>query len=226
MSSSGTPQPPNAAAIPPGWYPDPAGGSGKRWWDGSRWTEHVRQPEQQAPAPVVGGYTPTIGGYTPTVGGYTPTVGTSVSRDFRSTKPLPKAEAGTGYTRTSWWLAGSPLWISVPQVIVYAIIDALAPQPLPVLLLGLGIVNLLAWVALVWMAFADRAALWNGGNETAASPWWTLLTPLAYLIARARHVQFYATGGWASVIWWIIAAVLAPGISLLAYFAAVGIFVV
>ncbi|WP_369132611.1 phospholipid scramblase-related protein [Modestobacter sp. I12A-02662] len=32
---------------PPGWYPDPAGGPGTRWWDGRGWTEHVQQP----PAP-------------------------------------------------------------------------------------------------------------------------------------------------------------------------------
>ena len=32
-----------------GWYPDPAGSGGTRWWDGSTWTEHVQAP---APAPA------------------------------------------------------------------------------------------------------------------------------------------------------------------------------
>jgi hypothetical protein len=214
MSSDGTPQPPGAATIPPGWYADPAGGNGKRWWDGSRWTEHVRMPEEPAPAPVVGGYAATVG---------TPT---SVSRDFRPTTPFRQAEAGTAYTRTSWWLAGSPLWISVPEVVVFAIIDSLAPPSVPTLVIGLAIVNVLVWAALVGMAFADRAALLDGGNESAASPWWTLLSPLIYLIARALQVRLYATGGWASVIWCVVATILAPGISVLAYFAAVGLFVV
>ncbi|HVX22828.1 MAG TPA: DUF4328 domain-containing protein [Acidimicrobiales bacterium] len=34
---------------PAGWYPDPAGGGGSRWWDGSRWTEHLAGP----PSPSV-----------------------------------------------------------------------------------------------------------------------------------------------------------------------------
>lgn len=29
--------------LPPaGWYPDPAGGSDQRWWDGVGWTQHTR----------------------------------------------------------------------------------------------------------------------------------------------------------------------------------------
>ncbi|MCF6745937.1 DUF2510 domain-containing protein [Blastococcus sp. KM273128] len=37
---------------PPGWYPDPAGGPGTRWWDGQGWSEHVQQPT--APPPAAG----------------------------------------------------------------------------------------------------------------------------------------------------------------------------
>ncbi|PWW21520.1 uncharacterized protein DUF2510 [Geodermatophilus normandii] len=37
---------------PPGWYPDPAGGGGSRWWDGRTWTEHVRQPPAPQPVPA------------------------------------------------------------------------------------------------------------------------------------------------------------------------------
>lgn len=33
----------------PGWYPNPSGEAGYRWWDGRAWTEHVRGPERQAP---------------------------------------------------------------------------------------------------------------------------------------------------------------------------------
>jgi uncharacterized protein YxjI len=37
---------------PPGWYPDPAGSGGTRWWDGQGWTDHL---QQAAPPPAPGG---------------------------------------------------------------------------------------------------------------------------------------------------------------------------
>ena len=37
---------------PPGWYPDPVGQRGTRWWDGQGWTEHVQQAAAAAPAAV------------------------------------------------------------------------------------------------------------------------------------------------------------------------------
>jgi uncharacterized protein DUF2510/uncharacterized protein DUF4328 len=36
---------------PPGWYADPAGSGGQRWWDGTRWTAHATTPAPPAPAP-------------------------------------------------------------------------------------------------------------------------------------------------------------------------------
>jgi hypothetical protein len=203
MSVEGTGQPPVSGAIPAGWYPDPAGSAAKRWWDGVRWTDQLQQPEEPPPPPTFGNY---------------------VHPADRPATAIPVAERGIAYTRTSWWLAGSPIWIVVPQALVLGILDSLSPPP-PVsgLIPGFVLANLLAWAILVWLAFADRAALINGGNNSAASPWWTLLTPLAYLIVRARQVQLYATGGWASVLWWSIAAFVSPGLAVLALFAAYGL---
>jgi len=45
---------------PPGWYPDPAGSGGVRWWDGQDWTDHVQQA--QAPAPQTQRMAPSAGG--------------------------------------------------------------------------------------------------------------------------------------------------------------------
>jgi hypothetical protein len=203
MSGDTVGQPAASGAIPAGWYPDPAGSTAKRWWDGSRWTDQL-QHEEAPPVP------PSFGNY--------------VHPEFRPTTPLPTAEQGIAYTRASWWLSGSPIWIIVPQAIIVEIFNSLAPPPLSSLILGLVLLNLLAWAILVRMAFADRAGLINGGNNTAGSPWWTLLTPLAYLIVRARQVELYATGGWASVLWWCIAAFVSPGLAVLGVFAAYGIF--
>jgi uncharacterized protein YxjI len=36
---------------PPGWYPDPAGTPGTRWWDGQSWTDHVQQAAPPPPPP-------------------------------------------------------------------------------------------------------------------------------------------------------------------------------
>jgi membrane protease YdiL (CAAX protease family) len=38
------PTPPPPVAIPPGWYPDPWGIAGWRWWDGVHWTAYAGGP--------------------------------------------------------------------------------------------------------------------------------------------------------------------------------------
>ncbi len=37
--------------APPGWYPDPAGGPGQRWWDGYAWTQATVLPQRPPPPP-------------------------------------------------------------------------------------------------------------------------------------------------------------------------------
>jgi Protein of unknown function (DUF2510) len=202
MSGEGTQHPAVSGSIPAGWYPDPAGGAGKRWWDGTVWTANLQEPEARPMAPTFGNYVPA---------------------DQRAFTPPPTAEIGTAYTRASWWIAGSPIWVVVPQVIVIETFDSLAPLPRPTLVLAIVLFTGLAWIILGLLAFADRRMLISGGNNSAASGWWILLTSLGYLIARARQVGLYATGGWASVIWWCLAAILTPGISVLAIFGVYGL---
>jgi hypothetical protein len=43
--------------VPPGWYADPSGQHGARWWDGTRWTEHT-QPAVPPGQPVGPGQAP------------------------------------------------------------------------------------------------------------------------------------------------------------------------
>jgi hypothetical protein len=48
-------------SIPPAWHPDPTGRHDHRWWDGTRWTEHVADAgvasvdPVEGPAPASGG---------------------------------------------------------------------------------------------------------------------------------------------------------------------------
>lgn len=45
--------PPEPSLPPPGWYPDPSGQAAHRWWDGSRWTDHLGTPPQAIARPQI-----------------------------------------------------------------------------------------------------------------------------------------------------------------------------
>lgn len=40
-------------AQPPGWYPDPGGSGGSRWWDGQKWAENAAPGPGGAALPSV-----------------------------------------------------------------------------------------------------------------------------------------------------------------------------
>ena len=48
------PAPPVPLAIPPGWYPDPAGLPAQRWWDGLDWTKYQAPMAGYQPRPAPG----------------------------------------------------------------------------------------------------------------------------------------------------------------------------
>ncbi|KFG07777.1 DUF2510 domain-containing protein [Streptomyces scabiei] len=50
-----------SSSPPPGWYRDPSYPLTERWWDGTAWTDHRRQPEQPVP-PVLPPGPPARGG--------------------------------------------------------------------------------------------------------------------------------------------------------------------
>jgi uncharacterized RDD family membrane protein YckC len=69
-----TPAPPPPSSLPPpGWYPDPSGQPAHRWWDGTRWTEHVGTPPPPLslrPQVVLGSGTAELAGWWRRFGGY------------------------------------------------------------------------------------------------------------------------------------------------------------
>ncbi len=58
--------------VEPGWYDDPDGGGGRRWWDGVRWSEHTIPPPPGAIPPPPGAILPPPGAIPPPPGAVLP----------------------------------------------------------------------------------------------------------------------------------------------------------
>ena len=202
-----------ASSIPAGWYDDPAGSDEARWWDGAAWTAQLR-PKTPIRATIIP---------TPPVTPIAPTNDYVPFQSNRSRVSPTATPRGISHTRSSWWIAIQPIWSSVPQVVIFALFTALGNGPGLQLVVGLAGFSLISWIIVVRLAFADRSALLAGGNQSAASAWWILLSPLAYLIARGLHVRNWDSSAWGALIWYIGASILAPILCVVGYFAALGI---
>jgi hypothetical protein len=215
------------AKIPAGWYPDPLGLPQRRWWDSSSWTQHVTPDNQAAPHAQATGYaTNTYGtathadhdGYAAggsSVGTLTrtrPTDHLVQQTDEPAVQAAPIAHAyipmamntpvqfrkpegpRASGTAAAWMIAVMPL---VQLATVLALILLLED-------FGSFMQAAVAFVFFLWtavLASHDKRKLLTLGHRAAASPWWLLLTPLAYLIARTVCVR--KQGGQGSAPMWV-----------------------
>jgi hypothetical protein len=107
---------------------------------------------------------------------------------------------------------------------VVVALSILAPEFYTPFILG-GLVFVFAMASLA-LAISDRRQLVQRDHQTTASPAWTLLTPLAYLVARAVRTRQQAGRGWAPTVVFLLlnaagaAAVVLTAISLTGFAAA------
>ncbi|WP_158600584.1 RDD family protein [Tessaracoccus antarcticus] len=128
----------SAESPPPGWYPDPAGSGGERYWDGGNWSQVTRPagglgapqaPQQAQPSPY--GATPASQGYygagvmrQPMLAGFWWRVLAAILDNIILTIPLGLVQrlvAGDAIDALSLWLADWTL----------AVTQGLTPPPLP-----------------------------------------------------------------------------------------------
>jgi hypothetical protein len=90
----------------PGWYADPHGGGGQRWWDGARWSEHtIPPPPAPSPPGVIppppsgappAGTAPAGPTFVPAPGDPAPAIRPAAAVPSLATASRPGADAGAG----------------------------------------------------------------------------------------------------------------------------------
>lgn len=193
----------DAYTAPAGWYPQPDGSGGQRWWDGARWTEHTSPLAAPAVAPVSAAAPAPAPAPTP-----------APPLPQYETRAQPQVPAGTPVdTPWIWLIVALPLLPLIPLFlwdlegyILRSMTDPMAQLALyldPWYLMGIG----LGWVAyglMVWFAYLDVKVLRALGYTRQFHWAWAFLSSLVYVIGRSVVVKRQAGRGIAPM--WVVIA--------------------
>jgi hypothetical protein len=176
--------------VPAGWYDDPSGQAGVRWWDGAVWTAHTAPRPAGGPAiPAVG--RPRLDDATPV---YTPFIWLVVFLPLLSTASLFFYRPTLDFA----YVAGSPSQALAPLRAIFT------PGYFIILATGLVLYGLSAL-----FAFLDHRALVARGVVRPFAWPWVFLAPAIYIIGRSVIVRQVARPRGLAPIWgWIAVMVV------------------
>lgn len=123
-------------------------------------------------------------------------------------KQTVKFRPTRAYTGSVWAIATSPVWSTLISLVLMIGLDQFFTQFL------MALTAVLYLVVIVAFAIHDQKVLLNSLHPVAASPWWMLLSPLIYLIARGVHVSRTVGHGWAPMIVFLICSLVPAGAAL------------
>ena len=144
--------------APPGWYADPAGGTGQRWWDGYAWSDAVVLPQQAPPPPWAGAPPPQGPPLEPT-----PWASASQRLDAYNTSGLVGSELGMA--------PAARISLSVPAVVGLLVLVLLRTESSRLLVLGQDF-------KIIWDD-AQRGITPPTFTNESFSPWFFLLALVA-----------------------------------------------
>lgn len=195
--------------IPAGYYPDPAGSSQQRWWNGTSWGD--LQPASASPAP-----TPAPAPYG-SAQPYVPMQPYGSMQPYDSSQPYYaatglRAPEGTNPTTTqAWMMAFWPLLGFIDLGISFALggytYEALTSTTITTATLASYAFGIVTWLVFAALAFFDHSELKRRGVPNPF-PWGWGFLPLVYVIGRAVVVNRRTGRGLAPLFVFIGAVVL------------------
>jgi hypothetical protein len=214
----GTPQ--------PGWYPDPAGSTQLRWWDGTAWTQHLQPAASEAAAGQSAGDGQQGHGrdqdqtqHAQNQYAQNPYAQSQYAQNpYAQSTPAqtPLGAHPAIYTPFIWIIALLPLLSAIAIASLDMRVMIVRPSQLHSMIgspmLGSPmyfVVSVLGWVIYgvsVWMAYLDWRALGRIGIVNPFHWAWAFLTGIVYVIGRSVVVR-RAIGSRALVPIWVIAGV-------------------